>query len=106
LYKSESLKSRQIAASLGGIYRAAKRKFYVDELYLFITRKVVVNLVAKPAAWIDKQLIDGTVNRVGSATMYLSNRIRALQSGRIQAYTIYFFGGALAMAVLFIYFIK
>ena len=102
-YKKENEKPARIAAALGGLYKAAYRKFYVDELYLFITKKVLFNLVGRPAAWIDKNIVDGSVNLAASVTGRTSELIKGLQSGRVQSYVLYFFGGIAAMAILFIY---
>src|SRR5674476_1075357 len=51
LYKKQNNKPDKIAASINGLYKAAYHKFYFDEMYLFITKKVLFNLVGKPAAW-------------------------------------------------------
>src|SRR5205085_2807674 len=37
LYKTENSKPQSIANSMGGLYTAAHKKFYMDELYIFIT---------------------------------------------------------------------
>jgi NADH-quinone oxidoreductase subunit L len=48
MYKKESLKAEKISQSLGGLYKAAYQKFYIDELYLFITQKIfLISLVAR-----------------------------------------------------------
>ena len=106
LYKKQNERPDRIASSLGGFYRGAYRKFYVDELYLFFTKKVLFNLVGRPAAWVDKNIVDGSVNLAASVTGKTSELIKGLQSGRVQAYALYFFGGIAAMAILFIYFWK
>jgi NADH-quinone oxidoreductase subunit L len=106
LYYKENEKPQQIAVALGGLYRTVYRKFYFDEIYLFITKKVIFNLVAKPAAWIDKHIVDGFMNLLAFATARFSERIKALQSGSVQSYALYFFGGILALAAAFIYWMK
>ncbi len=103
MYKTPNEKPDKLAAALGGFYRAARHKFYVDELYLFLTKKVLFNLVGRPAAWIDRNIVDGTVNLLASLTARMSIAIRWVQSGRVQEYAIYFFGGIVALSVLFIY---
>ncbi|HET9057871.1 MAG TPA: NADH-quinone oxidoreductase subunit L, partial [Chitinophagaceae bacterium] len=103
LYKNENEKPAKLAASLSGLYRSAYHKFYIDELYLFITKKVLFNLVARPAAWFDKTIVDGLVNFTGNATQDISERIKGIQSGKVQQYAIYFLLSAVALAVLFIY---
>jgi NADH-quinone oxidoreductase subunit L len=103
LYKTENSKPASIAVALGGLYRVAYRKFYIDELYLFITKKIIFNLIGRPAAWIDKNIVDGLMNLLATVTAKISELIKGLQSGKVQNYTIYFFGGVIGLAVLFIY---
>jgi len=47
--------------------------------------------------------VDGFMNMVGVSTAKTSELIKGVQSGRIQSYALYFFGGIVALAVLFIY---
>jgi NADH-quinone oxidoreductase subunit L len=103
LYKKENEKPAKIAASLGGFYNTAKKKFYIDELYLFLTKKIIFNLVGRPAAWFDRNVVDGFMNLLATSTARTSERIKTLQSGRVQAYALYFFGGIAGLAILFIY---
>jgi NADH-quinone oxidoreductase subunit L len=106
LYYKENDRPQKLATALGGLYKTVKQKFYFDELYLFVTKKVIFNGIAKPAAWIDKYIVDGTMNGLGWVTTRFSAGIKALQSGSIQGYLLYFFGGIVALAALFIYWWK
>jgi len=106
LYKTQNNKPDKIAASISGLYKAAYHKFYFDEMYLFVTKKILFNLIAKPAAWIDKNVVDGLVNATGNTTVFVSKKIKRIQSGKVQQYAVYFLVGAVAMAVLFIYWWK
>ncbi|HEY4064492.1 MAG TPA: NADH-quinone oxidoreductase subunit L [Puia sp.] len=103
LYQKESGRPEKIAGVFGGFYRAAYRKFYIDELYLFVTKKIIFNGIGRPAAWIDKNIVDGLMNGVASVTAKISAAIKGFQSGKIQNYTLYFFAGIAGLAVLFIY---
>jgi len=103
LYKEQNNKADSIAVSLRGLYKAAYRKFYVDELYLFITKKILFNLIGKPSAWFDKNIVDGLMNETGNTTMGISEKIKGFQSGKVQQYAIYFLAGVIGLAVLFIY---
>jgi NADH-quinone oxidoreductase subunit L len=103
LYYKQNDRSQKIASSLGGFYRAAHRKFYIDELYLFITKKIIFNLVGRPAAWIDKNIVDGIMNGIASATAKTAAYIRGFQSGKLQNYVLYFFAGIMGLGVLFLY---
>jgi NADH-quinone oxidoreductase subunit L len=103
LYKKENNKPKRIANSFNALYTAAYRKFYIDEIYLFVTKKVLFNLVGRPAAWFDRNVVDGVVNATGNATTTVSARIKKIQSGKVQAYAIYTLVGVIALAVLCIY---
>ncbi len=106
LYKKKNERPEKIASSLGRLYGAAYRKFYIDEIYLFITKKVIFNFVGRPAAWIDKNIVDGFMNMLAVATGKFANLIKGFQSGKIQNYTLYFFAGVAGLAVIFIYLLR
>jgi NADH-quinone oxidoreductase subunit L len=103
MYKKESLKAEKISQSFGGLYKAAYKKFYIDEIYLFITQKIIFNLIGRPAAWIDKNIVDGLMNGIANTTASVSGFIKGMQSGKVQSYAIYFFGGIVALAIVFLY---
>ena len=103
LYKKENDKPERVAIAFGGVYRAASKKFYIDELYLFVTQKILFPLVGQPIAWIDRNIVDGCMNLLATATAKIAVLIKGLQSGRVQSYALYFFGGIAALAVIFIY---
>lgn len=93
----------RIATQLGGIYKSALHKFYIDELYLFVTKKILFNLIGRPAAWFDKNIVDGFMNLLAKITGYLSDMIKGYQSGKVQDYALYFFGGVAGLVIAFIY---
>jgi NADH-quinone oxidoreductase subunit L len=105
LYKTQNNKPQSIRSVMGNLYRAAYRKFYIDELYLFVTRKIIFNGIGRPAAWFDEKVVDGFMNAMAAGTARISTAIKGLQSGKIQNYVLYFFGGILVLAVMFIYLI-
>jgi NADH-quinone oxidoreductase subunit L len=104
LYKNDSEKPARVAAGFGAIYRVARRKFYIDELYVFVTKKIIFNGIGRPAAWIDRNVVDGTMNGIALGTARVSAWIKGMQSGRLQSYALYFFGGIALLTVLVIYY--
>ncbi len=102
-YKNQNTKSDKAVVFFGGFYRAAYKKFYVDELYLFITKKIVFPLIGQPIAWADKNIVDGFMLLIANTTAKISAVIKGLQSGKVQNYALFFFGGVIALSVLFIY---
>ena len=103
MYKKENSRPDKVAASLSGLYTAAYHKFYIDEIYLFITKKIIFNMIGRPAAWFDKYVVDGMVNATGNTTQKISEQIKRFQSGKVQQYAIYFLAGVIGLALLFIY---
>ena len=103
MYKKETSKPEKISNSLGGLYKVAYKKFYIDEIYLFITKKIIFNLIGRPAAWIDRNIVDGLMNGIANTTTTISGWIKGIQSGKVQSYAIYFFGGIVALAIVFLY---
>jgi NADH-quinone oxidoreductase subunit L len=106
MYKNENNKADKFSKTLGGLYKAAYRKFYIDEIYLFITKKIIFNLIGRPAAWIDRNIVDGLMNGIANTTTTVSGWIKGIQSGKVQSYAIYFFGGIVALAIVFLYWWK
>ena len=102
-YKTQNAKSDKAVALFGGFYNAAYKKFYVDELYLFITKKIVFPLIGQPIAWADRNIVDGFMLLLANTTAIISAAIKGLQSGKVQNYALYFFGGVIALSILFIY---
>jgi NADH-quinone oxidoreductase subunit L len=103
LYKKQNARPDKLAASLNGFYKTAYNKFYIDEIYLFITKKILFNLIGRPAAWFDKNIVDGMINLTGNTTAAISEGIKKLQSGKVQQYAIYFLVSVIGLALLFIY---
>lgn len=103
LYKKQNAKAVKIKHAFGGFYKMASHKFYIDEIYLFITKKIIFNIVGRTAAWFDKYIVDGLMNLIGKTTEEISGGIKKFQSGRVQQYAIIFLCGVLLLTVLFIY---
>lgn len=89
-----------LAAGLGGLYRTVKNKFYIDEVYQFVTHKVIFRLIAAPIAWFDRHVVDGAVNLTGQGTEGLSAAFTRLQTGQVQTYAVWFVVGIVFSVVL------
>lgn len=106
LYYKESDRPQRAAAAFRGFYTFAYHKFYVDEIYLFITKKIIFNFIGRPAAWIDRNIVDGLMNGLAATTARISATIKGIQSGKVQDYAWFFFIGIAGLAILFIYIVK
>ncbi len=103
LYLRQNERPGKLTASVYGLYKTAYNKFYIDEIWLFITKKILFNLIGRPAAWFDRNVVDGLINLTGNTTVKVSEGIKKVQSGKVQSYAIYFLLGVIGLAVLFIY---
>ena len=103
LYRAASDRPQRVAAAFSGFYRFAYHKFYIDEIYSYVTKRIIFNLIGRPAAWIDRNIVDGLMNFLATATARISAGIKGIQSGKVQDYALYFFVGIAGLAVLFIY---
>ncbi|MDR0941601.1 MAG: NADH-quinone oxidoreductase subunit L [Bacteroidales bacterium] len=103
LYFKESTIPTKVTKALKGVYTTIYNKFYIDEIYLFVTKKILFNIVARSIAWFDRHVIDATMNGFATVTNYVSNSIKGLQSGQVQKYGLVFLMGALTFALIFIY---
>jgi len=98
-YKENKLPS-QLKSKFNGLWTAAYNRFYMDELYQFITHKIIFQKICKPIAWFDRHIIDGTMNLLADMTTSASFAIRKLQSGSIQSYVLVYFVGAILLAAI------
>jgi NADH-quinone oxidoreductase subunit L len=103
MYRKENNMARTIVKGMGGFYTAAYHKFYIDEVYLFITKKIIFNFISRPIAWFDRHIVDGAMNGIAYVTNEASGRIRKFQSGQLQQYALVFVSGVVLLALLFIY---
>lgn len=101
--KGSSALPGKIAEGLGGFYKAAVHRFYIDEVYLFITRRLIFSGISSGIAWFDRHVVDGTMDLLATLTQRVAFGIRRLQSGQIQQYAFVFLAGTLALVVLMIY---
>jgi NADH-quinone oxidoreductase subunit L len=104
LYKKESGVPEKLAKKWGILYTATYNKFYFDEIYLFVTRKIIFNYISRPIAWFDRHIVDGFMVGIGLVTEKISYQIKGMQSGQLQHYAFMFVAGTLALALSLVYF--
>jgi NADH-quinone oxidoreductase subunit L len=102
-YKKENDLADKFANAFGVFYKWTYHKFYFDEIYMFVTKKIVYNLISTPIAKFDKKYVDGTMEGIGNKTVLISEKIKGLQSGRLQDYAMFFVSGVVVIALVFIY---
>ena len=86
-----------------GLWNAAYHRFYIDEVYQFITHKIIFGLICRPIAWFDRHVVDGFFDFLVWSASALSEELRPLQSGRVQQYVFVFLLGTLSLIFLLIF---
>ena len=100
LYRRDSKRPAELAANMRGLYTTAYNKFYIDELYQFITKKIIFNSISRPFAWFDRHVVDGAINGMAWLTGWTSVKTKGFQSGSIQWYAWVFLAGTLIITAL------
>lgn len=100
MYRKENAIPARLRAAMPHLWNWAFHRFYWDELYMFITHKIIFNLICRPIAWFDRHIIDGTMDAFANITDKASFAIRGLQSGQIQTYVRVYLIGALLLGVI------
>lgn len=100
LYMKESKRPAALANKIRGLYNASYNKFYIDEVYMFITKKIIFNSISRPFAWFDRHIVDGAMNGMAWVTGWTSEKTKRFQSGSLQWYAWVFLAGILLITAL------
>ena len=100
MYKSENGLPAKMRKAFPNLWNWALHRFYWDELYIFITHKIIFNCICRPIAWFDRHIIDGTMDSFAWMANKASFAIRGLQSGSIQMYVWVYLLGALLLGAV------
>ncbi|MBK7211753.1 MAG: NADH-quinone oxidoreductase subunit L [Bacteroidales bacterium] len=103
MYRKVTAIPDKIAGSVSHLYKWSYHKFYMDEVYLFVTKKIIFRFISRPIAWFDRHVVDGTMNGIAGVTQFASFNIRNLQSGKVQQYAYVFITGALVLVFIFVF---
>lgn len=100
LYKNSNQQiADRLKSRFSGLHKAATHRFYIDEVYQFVTHKIIFAGVSAPIAWFDRHIIDGFFDFLAWCTNKCSYKIRGLQSGNVQSYAVLFLWGIIILIV-------
>ena len=102
-YFKESKQPAKIAQRLGKFYTATLHKFYLDEIWMWITQTVIFRSICEPIKWFDRHVIDGSMDGLAWTTQKASSIVKGLQSGQVQFYAWVFIAGSVLIAVLVLF---
>ena len=96
-------KADALAEKFQKLHRWAYKRFSLDEVYQFVTHRIIFAHISKPIAKFDRRIVDGFFNFLAWGTNGLSTAIRGFQSGSVQKYAFVFLLGTLALLAIMIF---
>ena len=90
----------KLYATFPRLHRWAYKRFYMDEVYQFVTHKILFRCVSRPAQWIDAKIINGLIDFTAWGANEAGETIRPWQSGDVRQYAVWFLTGAVALTLL------
>ena len=72
----------------------------MDEVWMFVTHKIIFRLVSTPIAWFDRHVIDGTFDFLAWSSNEAGESIRGWQSGDVRHYVVWFISGTVALTLI------
>mgnify|MGYP004446960975 CR=1 FL=1 len=99
LFMKENSKPARMKAAMPTLWEAAYRRFYMDEVYQFITHKIIFGGISRAIAWFDRHIIDGFMNLLANVVSFGSWAVRGMQNGSVQNYVWFYLCGILALIV-------
>jgi len=103
MYRKPTTTPDKLATTFSGLHKAASNRFYIDNVFIFITKKIVFNSISRPLAWFDRHVIDATMDGFAEVTQWTSVKIKGLQSGQVQHYAFIFLLGTLLIAAIVLF---
>jgi len=81
-------------------YRASLNKVYLDDIYAVVPVGATLGFADWLWQFFDAKVIDGAVNGVARLWGWIGDRLRPIQTGRVQNYAMYVFGGMVVLVVI------
>ena len=101
IYKGEKQPiADKMYATFPRLHRWAYKRFYMDEVYQFVTHKILFRFVSRPVQWIDEKIINGLIDFTAWGANEAGETIRPWQSGDVRQYAVWFLTGTVALTLL------
>ncbi|MBP1541287.1 MAG: NADH-quinone oxidoreductase subunit L [Prevotella sp.] len=101
IYKGESQPvADRLYKAFPRLHRAAYKRFYQDEIWQFVTHRIIFRCISTPIAWFDRHIVDGTFNFLAWGANEAGESIRPWQSGDVRQYAVWFLTGSVALTLV------
>lgn len=101
MYKGEETPvADALARRFSTLHQAAYKRFYMDEIWQFVTHRIIFRCISTPIAWFDRHVIDGTFNFLAWSSNEAGESIRGWQSGDVRHYAAWLLAGSIALTLI------
>ena len=101
IYKGESQPiADRLYKQFPRLHQAAYKRFYQDEIWQFVTHRIIFRCISTPIAWFDRHIVDGTFNFMAWGANEAGESIRPWQSGDVRHYAVWFLTGTVALTLI------
>ena len=101
IYKGESQPiADRLYKQFPTLHRAAYKRFYQDEIWQYVTHRIIFRCVSTPIAWFDRHVVDGTFNFLAWGANEAGESLRPWQSGDVRQYAVWFLTGTVALTLI------
>ena len=101
IYKGESQPiADRLYKQFPTLHRAAYKRFYQDEIWQYVTHRIIFRCVSTPSAWFDRHVVDGTFNFLAWGANEAGESLRPWQSGDVRQYAVWFLTGTVALTLI------
>ncbi|GMO37085.1 MAG: NADH-quinone oxidoreductase subunit L [Candidatus Azobacteroides pseudotrichonymphae] len=104
LYLKDSGRPAKIAQFCGVLYKLILHKFYWDEIWMWMTKRVIFQFICESVKWFDRHIIDWSMNGLAWTIQRFSLSVKGLQSGHVQFYMWIFISG-LTLITIWVFFL-
>ena len=92
--------AHKLAVRFASLHHAAYRRFYMDEVWMFVTHRIIFRCISTPLAWFDRHVVDQFLNFMAWSANAAGETAQPIQSGKVQSYTLWFLLGILALTLI------
>ncbi len=92
--------AEKMRRTLPRLHHWAYRRFYIDEVYQFVTHKIMFGVISRTVRWIDDNIINRFIDFTAWSANEAGESVRSWQSGDVRQYAVWFLAGAVGLVLL------
>ncbi len=101
IYKGEKQPiAVKMKSALPRLHQWAYKRFYLDEVYQFVTHKIMFGIFSRVARWIDEEIINRFIDFTAWGANEAGESARSWQSGDVRHYAAWILAGATGLVLI------